>query len=52
MAIEVPTGGLTQWSFTLENNKTYKFTFDVIQGSGINGGVYVNTNYNSPVVCR
>ena len=47
-SIEVPTGGLTQ-VFTLENNKTYKITFDVIQGSGINGGVYVNTNYNSPV---
>ena len=47
-SIEVPTGGLTQL-FTLENNKTYKITFDVIQGSGINGGVYVNTNYNSPV---
>ena len=47
-SIEVPTGGLTQ-AFTLENNKTYKITFDVIQGSGINGGVYVNTNYNSPV---
>ena len=47
-SIEVPTGGLTQL-LTLENNKTYKITFDVIQGSGINGGVYVNTNYNSPV---
>ena len=47
-SIEVPTGGLTQ-AFTLKNSITYKITFDVIQGSGINGGVYVNTNYNSPV---
>ena len=46
-SIEVPTGGLSQ-AFTLANNKTYKITFDVIQGDGIDGGVYVNTNYNTP----
>jgi len=45
-SIEVPTGALSQ-VFTLANNKTYKITFDVIQGSGIDGGVYVNTNYNT-----
>ena len=45
-SIEIPTGYITQ-AFTLENNKTYRITFDVIQGSGINGGVYVNSSYNT-----